>query len=336
MTNKFRWGLIGPGTIARKFATAVKDMEDAELYAVASRSDERAKAFAAEFGVEKAYGNYEDMLSDPLVEAVYVSTTNPYHYACIKQCLLADKPVLCEKPLALNVNQATELLELARKRDLFIMEGMWTRCLPIHAQVSEWIVQGKIGDVRAIHADFCFDMRAKLGCRQLDIHQGGGALLDAGVYNLMLAIKYFGDAPKRVLSVPDYYKTGVDLTETIMLEYSDARTAVLTSSVGLNVPNDAYIYGTKGYIHLPMYWCGKTATLHQYGASIFAPMASEQADRAFASTGFQFEIAEAMRCIRAGETESPLIPRNDTLAAQRIMTELRKEWGIRFPGNMYE
>ena len=188
----FNWGVIGPGRIAHRFALSIGVLDDACLYAVASHSSDKAQAFADEYGAKKIFSDYSELARCEEVDAVYVATTNPYHHTAAITCLDAGKPVLCEKPLTLNAAQAEDIINTAKRTNTFFMEGMWTRFLPHIVQVRKWIAEGMIGAPRMVKADFCIHTNSASDDRWLNIDQGGGALLDLGIYPLSFASMVFG------------------------------------------------------------------------------------------------------------------------------------------------
>lgn len=337
MSDKmFHWGIMGPGKIAKAFATAMKVVPNAKIGAVASHFIDKANAFADEFGIEKRYGNYEDFLADGDIDAVYIATTNPYHYDCIMACLNAGKPVMCEKPMCLNYKQTEAAIKLAREKGLFLMEAVWSRFLPVFKSVDTWLEQERIGRPELIKADFAFSAPFPEDDRHVDLKNGGGALLDVGVYNLAFAMKYFGNEPAEVISCATKYKTGVDGKSTVILKYADGKMAVLTCAFTVVMAHDATIYGSGGSIYLHDFWHPTKAQLNKITRP-FAPPEVEIAEAGFEDgNGYQYEIMEAIARIRAGELESPFISHADSLAMSRITTGLRKEWGVKYEGNYGE
>jgi predicted dehydrogenase len=328
----FKWGLIGPGAIAGNFAGAVKAIPDAEILAVASRNMERASGFAQKHGIKKAYDSYSKLLEDKDIDGIYVSLVNPFHYDIVKASLNAGKPVLCEKPLALNFTQAEDLVTLSEKKGVFLMEAMWTRFNPVYKYVDEWIKNDRIGDLVTIQASFGFDVPWADDDRHVDPKLGGGALLDAGIYNILFVIKYLGANPVSVKSAVSRYHTGIDGRESIILEFEGGKQAVLHSAVNLDMPNDAYLFGTKGHIYLPYYWRGIKAILRNPQPGPFLPYDEEEANISFQGNGYEYEVMEAMRCIRDRKFESETMPHKDTLGAAKIMTDLRRGWGVKYEG----
>ena len=330
--KKFTWGIMGPGNIAHSFAKAFEVIDNGQIGAVASHNLEKAQAFAQEFGIGKAYGNYEDFLADASIDAVYIATTNPYHFDCIMQALRAGKPVLCEKPMCLNETQAKEAIALAEEKGLFLMEAVWSRFLPIYKQVDQWVADKEIGDIDIIKADFAFSAPFPPTDRHVDPKNGGGALLDVGIYNLALALKYLGDEPSEIISGAEKYSTGVDGKSSVILKYADGKMANLTCAFTTVMDHTATIYGTAGSITLPGFWHGTDATL----AKILKPFTPPELTQAHADfeggNGYQYEIREAMARIQAGDKESPVMSHKNTLALARIMTGLRKAWGVKYDG----
>lgn len=332
----FHWGILGPGKIAHAFATAVKACPDTQIAAVASHAPEKAKAFAEEFGIGRYYGSYDELLADPAIDAVYISTTNPYHFDCIRRCLKAGKPVLCEKPMCLNETQTAEVVALAREKGLFLMEAVWSRFLPVFDRVDAWIREGKIGELELIQANFAFTAPFPENDRHVDLQNGGGALMDVGIYNIALALQYFGNEPEEIISCATKYKTGVDGKSTAILRYKGGQMAVLTSGFTVVMAHDATIYGTGGNIYLKDFWHPVTAQLNRF-LRPFTPPEVELAEAGWGEgNGYQYEVLEAMARIRAGEVESPRMSHADSLAISRIMTGLRQSWGIAYKGNYGE
>ena len=199
-TKKFNWGILGPGRIAQQFGDALLAIDDAALYAVASSNLDRAKAFAQQYNGEKTYDSYEALVNDPQVDAVYIATPHSLHRENALGCLAAGKAVLCEKPFTINARQAQDVIGLARKQRLFLMEAMWTRFLPVFVKIRSLLAEGAIGKVRQVQADFGFRPAFDPKSRLFDPALGGGALLDLGVYPVSLSSMVFGEAPLRLVS----------------------------------------------------------------------------------------------------------------------------------------
>jgi dihydrodiol dehydrogenase / D-xylose 1-dehydrogenase (NADP) len=320
-----KWGIMGPGGISSKFAGDLAYAEGAEISAVGSRSLERAEQFAKKFHVRRAYGSYEELLQDPEVEIVYVGTLHPSHKNHVLACLQAGKAVLCEKPFTINAMEAEEILRVAREKKLFVMEAMWTRFLPPIVKVREWMNEGLIGEVRLLKADFGFDIGWQPDGRLLNKELGGGALLDAGIYPVSFASMVFGEQPAKIMSSAHIGETGVDEQFSVLFEYEGGRTASLNSAVRLNMTNDAYIFGTKGYIHVPSFLFGPSASLLVSGEE---PVFFTDDRR---SKGYVYEAEAAMACLRNGVTGSSVMPLEETVQIMKTMDSIRKPWNLRYP-----
>ena len=327
--NDIRWGIIGCGGIANTFATGLKSLENGILLAGASRTPGRAAEFAEKHGMERIYTSYEALLADPDVDAVYIATTHNFHYDNIKLCLNSGKPVLCEKPFTVNAAQTSELIELARAKNLFLMEAVWTRFLPAILKLQDVLAEGAIGEVRTLRADFSIDgsnfpPEHRLWNKAL----AGGALLDLGIYPITFAALVFGEAPVRIQSSAVISDTGVDERSFYLFDYKNGGRAQLFSSFTNSGPTEAMIYGTTGYIRVPGFlWTGEFH-IHRDGIdepeTISLPYGEGE--------NFKFEIAHAMECIADGKTESPIIPPAETLAMMQTMDTLRAQWGLKYPG----
>jgi dihydrodiol dehydrogenase / D-xylose 1-dehydrogenase (NADP) len=323
MKEKIRWGILGPGKIAHSFAKGLKSLPGAELAAVASRSAGRAAAFAKEFGIPKAYGSYQELADDPEIDIVYVATPHPAHAEFTLMCLEAGKAVICEKPLAVNEEQARTMAALAQKKDLFLTEAMWTRYLPCTRRIMELIGSGAIGDVRMVKADFGFRCPWEPENRLLDPNLGGGALLDVGVYTVSYASMVFGGLmPQKVASAAAIGETGVDETFSAVLEYGDGRLAALSGAVRVDLTNDAWILGTTGRIHVPDFWHAHSFELSRRDGE------TGSFEVPFDSNGYCHEAAYAMDCLRNGRKDSELMPLAETIRVVRTMDAIRREWSV--------
>ena len=326
MSETIRWGILGTGAIAHKFADALTVVPDAELAAVGSRAQNTADAFGDEFDIPRRHDSYTSLAEDPEVDAIYVSSPHPMHHDNTLLCLNADKAVLCEKPFALNAREAESMIQCARDRGLFLMEAMWTRFLPAIAQVRQWLADEAIGDVRLMMADFGFRANFNPEGRLLNPELGGGALLDIGVYVVSLASMVYGEQPDRVAALADIGTTGVDEQTTMAFHYDSGAMAALACAVRTDTPRAVSILGTKGNIHIPTpFYDTYTATLNVDGE---APVAVEP-DRV--ENGFKYEIEEVGRCLRDGLLESPALSLEETLAIISTLDAVRAEIGLKYP-----
>jgi predicted dehydrogenase len=325
MTERpIRWGILSTGGIAKSFVEDLRLLPDAEVAAVGSRSAQTAEAFAARHDIPRAYGTWAELAADPDVDVIYVATPHTGHYPATRTCLTAGKPVLCEKPFTLDRVTSAELVDLARGRDVFLMEAMWTRCNPAVRRALELIADGAIGEVTTVHADFGvagpFPPEHRMRARTL----GGGALLDLGVYPVTIAHLFLG-APDRVTAWAHLTEEGVDANTGIIFGYDSGAVAALTCGMVGATPVAASITGTGGRIDLaPPAFVPAGYTLHRLGAE------PEQVAMPIPGHGYQYEAAEVQRCLRAGERESPLVPHAVTLEIMGLLDEIRAQIGVSY------
>jgi predicted dehydrogenase len=325
MRDKIGWGILGAGKIARRFAADLVQVPGARLVAVGSQSADRASALAREFGLDEPGNDYASLVRHPEVDVVYVATRHPGHFPAARLALEAGRAVLCEKPLTMNGAEAKQLVDLARRRSRFLMEGMWTRCFPLMRQAREMAASGALGDVRRLDVDFGFHAEFNPEGRLFDPAKGGGALLDVGVYALSLASLFFG-APRRATGQAWIGKSGVDEQIAMVLDYPGGQLAVLMAAVCLETSKETTLWGTLGNlrIHAP-FWKPHTMTWTRADGS------HELISSPYRGHGFQFEIEEVMRCVREGAGESPCMPLDESVAVQQTMDQLRAQWGLRYP-----
>lgn len=325
MTDTFRWGILGTGSIARQFATGLQALPDATLAAVGSRTQESADAFGDRFGAARRHASYEALAADPEVDAIYVATPHSLHRECTLLCIEHGKPVLCEKPFAINAAQAADMVAAARARGVFLMEAMWTRFLPLIGRMRQLLKDGAIGEVRMLHADFGFRTGVNPTGRLFDPALGGGALLDVGIYPVSLASLVLGQ-PARIVAMADIGSTGVDEQAGIILGYDGGQLALLSTAIRTSTPHEARIMGTQGLIHLHgQWWRGTGLTLAVDGQE------PQQIEEPITGNGYNYEAAEVARCVRAGLAESDTMPLDETLAIMRTLDAVRAQWGLRYP-----
>lgn len=322
----YNWGIMATGGIANTFAKAVNYVEGANLYAAASRSLEKAEQFAKEYGVEKAYGSYEDLVQDEKVDIIYIATPMNCHYENVKLCLEYGKNVLCEKAITLNAEQLKELIALAKEKNLFFMEAMWTKCLPAFRKAKEWVEAGKIGEVQMVKADFCNQVPYQEDSRLFRKDLGGGAILDLGVYPISLATSFLGTKPKNIISNARMGQSDVDFDCGIMLQYDNAF-AVLTCGFDIFCQNNATIVGSKGSISFAD-WFFNTTQVKLFNSN---SELLEEVSLPHECNGYEYEIIEAQRCLDANLKESIIVPLSDTLDIMNIMDTCRKDWGLTYP-----
>lgn len=324
--DKIRWGIIGTGAIAKKFAEGLKVIENAELTAVCSRSIGAADNFANEFDIHHRHIGLESFCTDKCVDAVYVATPHPFHCEGTLACLDAGKAVLCEKPFAMNSKEVKQMVDKARKKKLFLMEAMWTYFFPAMSKVRKLIAAGAIGDIKLVQSNFSFAGNHDLKGRLLNPELGGGALLDVGVYNIALAYMVFGKEPIEISSQAQIGNTGVDELSSIIMKYDDGAIASSTCGINVSVDHDAVIYGTDGYIKIPhLFWQPKQI--------IFKTRDSDETEISFnhKGNGYNYEAKEVAKCLKFAETESKIIPLDTSISIMKTMDKIREQWGLKYP-----
>ncbi|MEU5592395.1 Gfo/Idh/MocA family oxidoreductase [Streptomyces sp. NPDC020298] len=328
-----RWGILATGGIAAAFTADLVDLPDAELVAVASRSGESARAFAERFGIPRAYGDWESLAKDEDIDVVYVATPHSAHRAAAGLCLEAGRNVLCEKAFTLNLREAEELVELARGRGRFLMEAMWMYCNPLIRRLKALIDDGAIGEVRTVQADFGLAGPFPPAHRLRNPALGGGALLDLGVYPVSFAQLLLGE-PSDVVARATLSPEGVDLQTGALLSFGGGALASVHCSIVGGTSVSASVTGSRGRIDIPSgFFHPDRFVLHRDGRDP-EEFAADPADGPRSS--LRHEAKEVMRALRAGETESPLVPLEGTLAVMRTLDAIRERIGVRYPGELGE
>lgn len=356
-SNTIRWGILGTGHVAKLFAMGLEFLPEAQLLAVASRTKKSAVNFAGEFGVPRQYSCYEELVKDSDVDVVYIATPQSLHCAHCILCLDEGKAVLCEKPFTVNASDAKKVVSYARNKNLFVMEAMWMRFLPVIRSLPAIIAQADIGELCALQANF--GVPTFTGNRQPDPALGEGALLELGVYTLSLASLLFG-APRHIDCQATISARGVDEQSSIILRYSSGQIASLYASLKTAPPNDAVILGTRGElrIHAPFYrphkisfkrFCVDSVPLQPKKGKLFMikknfPFLQDQFLRferflpsvltekrntvvlPFRGNGYNYEAEEVMNCLRAGKTESDIMPLDETLKIIETTDVIRAKW----------
>ncbi|MEU0443807.1 Gfo/Idh/MocA family oxidoreductase [Streptomyces sp. NPDC006186] len=323
-----RWGVLATGGIAASFAADLVDLPDAEIVAVASRSEASAKTFADRFGIPRAYGDWASLAADEDVDVVYVATPHSAHRAAAGLMLEGGRHVLCEKPFTLNVHQAEELVALAREHGRFLMEAMWMYCNPLVRRLKALVDDGAIGEIRTVQADFGLAGPFPPAHRLRDPQQGGGALLDLGVYPVSFAQLLLGE-PAGVAAQAVLSPEGVDLQTGALLSFDGGALGLVHCSIDGGTGVTASVTGTKGRIDVPEgFFHPERFVLHRVGRDP-EEFTADPADGPRAT--YRHEALEVMRALRAGETESPLVPLDGTLAVMRTLDAIRERVGVRYP-----
>ena len=322
----FKLGIIGAGWIAHKMAATLAQTEDYCVHAIASRSIEKAKAFAQKWGISKAYGSYEELVNDDSIDMVYVATPHSHHLDHALLAIRSNKPVLVEKAFTANTKEAELLLAEAKSRNIFVAEAIWTRYMPLSMKVKEIMDSGIIGTPRVLTATLCYAMEQKE--RILRPELCGGALLDLGVYTLNFARMYFGTDIVRTVSNCIMSQSGVDMHECISLTYTDGRMANLQSGALCLNDRQGIISGTEGYIRIDNVNCPELIEVYRNYELVETYHKPDDM-----VTGYEYQVMECRRCIESGLTESPMMPHAETIEIMKQMDALRNEWGVVYPAD---
>jgi len=326
--DTINWALVGAGGISNKFLEGLR-ATDGNPSAIVSRSMEKAKDFALKNNIEKYFDNYEQMLDDPSIDVVYIGTPHPTHKDLTISALKAKKAVLCEKPSAINAAELKEMVKAARENNSFFMEAMWTRFLPPLLTVRKWLSLGLLGEVKMVQANFGYNAQYDPKSRIFDPHQGGGALLDAGIYPLSLISMVFGGIkPADIKSQLYIGESGTDEKAAVILSYGDDRIAYAAAANRTELANEAWIYGTKGKIYIPNFICARTAKLYINGKD------DEQFQGEFISNGYNYQAIEVMNCLREGKIESSVMTWDESIVLMETMDAIRAQWNFRYPAEI--
>lgn len=327
MAKIYNWGIIGLGKIAHKFAQDLQVVKNAKLHAVASRSLEKAKTFGKKYNASHYYGSYNEILSCPKLDVIYIATPHVSHCANTILCLNHKIPVLCEKPFAINAAEVRRMIAASKNNNTFLMEALWTRFLPTIKKTLNLIERGTIGEVTSVKADFGFNAPVDMNSRLFDQNLGGGSLLDVGIYPVFLSLLVLGK-PTSIKAVASIGKTNVDETCGMLLKYPDNKMAILHSSIVTKTSTEAFIYGTKGTIRINTRW-------HEPTSLTVMVEGKEPKDYFFEfdSNGYSYEIEEVQRCLRAKKLGSELLSHHFSLDLIELLDEIRMIAGIYYPNN---
>ena len=319
-----KFAIFGPGKITQCMAAAVTPLKEVERYAVASRDIKRAQDFASEWGFEKAYGSYEEMLADPEVELIYVATPHSHHYEHAKMCLNAGKHVLLEKAITVNAKQAEELSALAKEKNVLLAEAIWTRYMPSRKMIDDLIESGRIGKVNAVMANLGYELHDIPRMQEPEL--AGGALLDLGVYPINFAKMVVKKDVKDVISTAVMSPKGIDWTNSITLIFEDDTMAVLHSNMLAGLNRLGAIYGDKGYLEVQNINNAEEIRVydldHQLVETIPVP---EQIN------GYEYEVISCIKAIKEGKIECEEMPHEETLWIMCLMDRIRKDWNMVYP-----
>ncbi len=317
-----RFGIIGPGDIANRFAEVLNSVDGVELTAVASSNEQRAAEFAQRHGAPKVYEGYLKLVEDDMVDVVYIGLTHNFHFDAVKLCLEHGKAVLCEKPLVTNQRDAETLAALSRSKKVLLMEAMWTRCLPTFIEAKRWLMEGRIGKVKLVDASFCFNVPFDPEHRLYNPDLAGGSLFDAGVYPIEFTMGILGETPTMVKGVATKAPTGVDDYVAMSMAFASDTLASLSCGLTANTNPDAKIYGSEGYIVIYDFIRSNKCELYDNQDNLVETFAVDFED------GFSFEMEHFADLYRKGAIESDLVPLRDNIACAKIFDDLRQDWGM--------
>jgi predicted dehydrogenase len=325
MNRIINWGIIGPGKIANRLASAFGKNPNAKLYAVASRDLTKAKVFAAQYNIPVCYDNYDQLADDPNINVIYIATPHTFHHEQTLLCLRKKKAVLCEKPLTINYRFAKEMVETARANKTFLMEAMWTRFFPATHKMLEIIRSGMIGEVKYLRADFGFKAPYDPQNRVFNLKLGGGAMLDVGVYPLFLSLLVLG-RPSAINSFAHLNQTGADEITNAMLYYNSGSIANILSAVVSDTPKSAEFFGSLGRLTMQAPWHKAMSLTVKLNDGT-----EENFSLPYEGNGFEFQIEHVTDCLLNDKTESDLMALDFSLMMAEVSDEIRKQCGIKYP-----
>jgi len=328
--SKIRWGILGCGRIARKFAADLRLVDDAELTSIASRNKETLELFAKDFPCKHHHNSYETLAANDEVDVIYIATPHSHHYEHTMLCLNHNKAVLCEKAFAINSRQAIEMIKTAKERKVFLMEALWTKFLPHYKKLQELLQQKTLGDIKSVLVNFGFKTSDKSPQRLFDPSLGGGSLLDIGIYNVFITLSILGK-PDAIEATMIAAPTGVDEQIAVLFKYNNGAMAQLFSSFATNLPTQAEINGTEGCITLTTRFYEPSATIQlskkiPYEREVIAV----EKESGF---GYQYEARHVNDCLKKGLIESPVLTHADTLLLMETLDTIRKKARIEYPAD---
>lgn len=327
MAEKMNWGVLGTGKITTRFAQALNNIpEHAELLAVGSRNQDTADAFGDKFKIPRRYTSYQDVASDPDIDIIYIGTPGVFHLRDTRLALNHGKHVLCEKAFSINAKEAQAMVDLAREKNLFLMEAMWTRFFPLHVKIRELLAKKVIGKVNGCTINFIAMAPFDLNNRFFDINLGASVLMDTASYGVSWASSLFGE-PEAVTGLATIGESGADYQAALALSYPEGQLVSLLSSQISYDDKDAVLFGDKGKIVVHSPWYKPTEmTLHIKGKE--PELVSMPLD---GYNGYEYEAMEVMNCIQAGKIESDIMPLDETLSIMKTLDTVREQWGHKFP-----
>ena len=325
MSKKYNWAILGCGNIAEKFSTELKTLSNANLYATASRNLENAQNFANQFGFEKAFGSYQEMVEDRNVDIVYVATPHNFHLEHTLLCLKHKKAVLCEKAFAINSREVEQMILASKENNTFLMEAFWVIFRPKYLKVQEIIASENLGKLKFVKSDFMFNGEYNPQNRLYNVDLGGGSLLDIGIYSIFTALMFLG-VPDQIKTIPHFSPTGSEESISMLFSYKNGATAVLTSSFDSEYKNESELCFEHGIIKYDRF--SKDPIL-----LIKDKKTTEISFENGSNMGYQFEAIHVMECLNKNLKESPILPLSLSLKLMNILDAVRKDAGIVFPNH---
>ena len=324
-SQRIRFGIVGTGTIAHRFAEAIKNVSNAELVAVASRTKENAEKFGDEFNIPVRFYSYEDMAKSERIDAAYIAVPHSGHIDCSVLMMNNKKHVLCEKPMAVNLRETKEMFSCAEKNNVLLMEAMWARLVPGTLKMLELVKEGVLGDILGVEGKFCYTMdEDELGHHVFKNENGGGSLLDVGVYGLNFASWYLGKDVVEINAQADIFND-VDSHTCALLKYKNGAIADVSSAILLRKPNEGYIYGSKGFAHLQRFYAPQQIEICLNNGE------RQTISTPYAGNGFEEQITHFCECVLNGLNESPIVTREQTCFITEQMDKTRKIIGVKYP-----
>jgi predicted dehydrogenase len=326
MSKIYNWAILGCGKIAQKFATDLSLLPNARLYAAASRSLENARQFAIKNGFEKAYGSYQEMVDDPLVDVVYIASPHSLHCEHTLLCLNHRKAVLCEKAFAINSKEVREMAEAAKRNNTFLMEAFWTRFQPSFIKAMEIIQSGELGALKMIHSDFAFNAEYNPEKRLYNVELGGGSLLDIGLYPIFMSLMALGK-PSEMKTMASFCPTGAEESILMSFKYSGGEIASLISSFASFSSTQTEFCFENGYIRLNRRFYTPTTLTYWKNWEEEKTITFEKGK----GFGYELEAAHVMKCLDEGKIESDMMPLSLSADLMEILDRVRCDASIVFP-----
>lgn len=325
MSKKYNWAILGCGKIARKFSNDLKLLPNANLYATASRSLKNAEDFADEFGYEKAYGSYQEMVKDANVDIVYIATPHSFHLEHTLLCLNHKKAVLCEKAFAINSKEVKQMINASKKNNTFLMEAFWTIFQPQFLEIVKIVKSKELGELKFVKSDFMFNAEFDSDKRLYNIDLGAGSLLDIGIYPIFVSLFLLGK-PSKIKTIANKRSTGVEDSIAMLFSYENGAMAVLTSSFESSCKNETELCFENGFIKVER-MSDAPILMNKNGVDQFIDFET------ISGLGYELEAAHVMACLDKNLIESPILPLSFSLNLMEIMDAVRKEANIVFPNH---